>query len=185
MIELITSMLGSGGMGALGGILKNTVQDHLDNKRQLKRMEIEREMAQNENSRHYLESMHGKPREMELEGNSSMHVTIFNKKFGYEKAFKKDSIQHSLSSVGWFAAVLMLNAALCWSILILFDAPDVVVWTLDPGASDAHYGFLWGLVDFSFPAKTVYQVTTGSVGWGLAHGLMFIDSLMLTGRRVK
>ena len=185
MLGEIVSMSGALGAGGGIGLLKLGLEHMAEASREKAAAEHRKDLALGGQLLDYQRAMHAAPTEANLENTSKWELTLFNKKFGYESNHRKETLVRSLGSWSHAAALLLLVVTLCWSCLIWADAPDIIVWTLDPEEKPRTFSILWGLLDWSISRSTVQEVTTAGLSFALLHGILGIVGYILVGSRTR
>ena len=89
---------------------------------------------------------------------------------------KDNPVKHALGPTIW-----MLCATYCTCTLLCFVFPNEIVYTLDPGEAARQIDILWGFIIIPLAVGKVIVLTTGGVGYGLCHPIVFILSSVCTG----
>lgn len=178
-LGLLGALGAGGGLGVLrlaGGGIVSLIKARIQAKK-------EAEIATRESAKDYFDSMNNaKPQEAELEGHSKWEFTIANKKFGYERKYKKETLFTNYLAWCHGTSLLMLIGIVGTVTIIWADNPGIILWASDPSTEPTKVGFAWGLFDIIIAkAKQVREYTTGGVSFMLAHGLIGLAGYLVVG----
>jgi len=175
MLGALITFLGSSAGGSILGFLL----DWLSEKRQ-----ANREAAQQRHVQRLAElnavGEYTKQLDKTVPGTLRKVVTKYSlwgwhyEKIGY-KIYRTNVITARARAVA--LSLLMCVTAYTGTMLIFAAFPYVEVWTLDP--EPGPWKFVWGLIEI--PRNSIFVLTTGGIAYLMAHPLVFIISLAITG----
>jgi len=178
MITPLITFLGSAAGGSLLGFIDNIItRKREDNQRAEDRLHEERIASRNQFTE-YAKA---------VEARSPGTLKRLSRKFTLGK-FTYENVKYKLYPTNVPTArarsiatgVLMLIAAYV-TVMVLFAAfPSVIVHTINPAAEPSRFEFLL-LFAYQFTTNNTYILTSGGVAYLMAHPLIFIISLILTG----
>lgn len=181
MISEALSLTGALGAGGAIGLIKTAFQFFREHKSEKAKREFEADLASRNLLVEYRKTIGGGHTEADLSQDSKFKIVIFGQEISYEGNQRKETIVRSLSAWTHGVALLLFVLGLTWLCLIWGDSPSEEVHTFNPTEQPTKFGIGWGLFEWQVHRSEVSVLTTGGLSFFLAHGILGIVGMILTG----